>query len=197
MIIVVLYKSIQRAVDGVVLAGLDLDGDGGETVVIVDQIIDLSLAAVIVIKQLEAVGRQLLGHHAFIHRAEIDPRLIVQDRTDIAAVQNVRQKPHVVQIELEQVFADGLRKGKDRGGDCVDVQGDPRRNQIFKFILIVGKNACRACPRYPERPPVSSCSPDWRGSYRRSCGSSASCCCPPRTSTRHQHRTRGYPDGSS
>ena len=94
--------------NGVVLAGFDLDGNGGEAVVIVDQIIHLALAAVIVIEQLVAVRGQLLGHHAFIHRAEIDPRLIVQDRTYIAAVQNVRQKAYVVQIELEQVFADRL-----------------------------------------------------------------------------------------
>ena len=42
MIVLVLHESVQRAVDGVVLAGLDLDGDGGQAVVIVDQIIDLA-----------------------------------------------------------------------------------------------------------------------------------------------------------
>ena len=52
MIVLVLHKSIQGAVDGIILAGLDLDGDGGQAVVIVDQIINLALAAVVVIKQI-------------------------------------------------------------------------------------------------------------------------------------------------
>ena len=139
MIVLVLHKGIQRAVDGVVLAGLDLDGDGGEAVVIVDQIIHLAFAAVIVIKQLAAVSGQLLGHHAFIHGAEIDSGLIVQDRPDIAAVQNVGQKPHVVPIELEQVFAHRLRERERRRGDRVDVQDDARGDQIFKLVLIIGE----------------------------------------------------------
>ena len=80
---------------------------------------------------------QLLGHHAFVHRAEIDPRLIVQDCADIAAVQNIGQKSNVVQIELEQILADGLRKREYGVGDCIDVQRDPRGDQILKLILIV------------------------------------------------------------
>ena len=139
MIIVVLYEGIQGAVDGVVLAGLDLDGDGGEAVVVVDQVIHLALAAVVVIEQLAAVGGQLLGDHAFIDGAEVDPRLIVQDRADVAAVQYVRQQSHVVPIELEQIFADGLREGEHGIGDRVDVQDDSRGDQVFKLILIVGK----------------------------------------------------------
>ena len=139
MIILVFHESAQRTVDGVVLAGLDLDGDGGQAVVIVDQIIDLAFVAVIIVKQLAAVSGQLLGHHAFIHGAEIDPGLIVQDRADIAAVQNVGQKPHVVQIELEQILAYRLRKREHRRGDRVDVQDDPRGDQIFKFVLIIGE----------------------------------------------------------
>ena len=139
MIILVLHECAQGAVDGVILAGLDLDGDGGQTVVIVDQEIDLAFVAVIVLKQLAAGSGQLRGHHAFIHGAEIDSGLIVQDRADIAAVQNVRQKPYVVQIEFQQVFADGLRKREDRSRDCVDVQDDPSRDQIFKLVLIIGE----------------------------------------------------------
>ena len=139
MIILVLHESAQCAVNGVILAGLDLNGNGGQAVVIVNQIIDLAFVAVIVIKQLAAVSGQLLGHYAFIHRAEIDPRLIVQDRTDIAAVQNVGQKPHVVQIELEQILADRLRKREHRRGDRVDVQDDACGDQIFKLVLIIGE----------------------------------------------------------
>ena len=140
MIILVLHEGAQRAVDGVVLAGLDLDGDSGQAVVIVDQIIDLAFVAVIVIKQLEAVRGQLLGHHAFIHGAEIDSGLIVQDRADIAAVQNVSQKPNVIQIEFEQVFADRLRKREHRRGDRVDVQDNTGGDQVFKLVLIIGES---------------------------------------------------------
>ena len=43
MIVLVLHESVQRAVDGVVLAGLNLDGDRGQAFIIVDQIIDLAL----------------------------------------------------------------------------------------------------------------------------------------------------------
>ena len=42
LIVLVLHEGTQRAVDGVVLAGLDLDRDGGKAVVIVDQIIALA-----------------------------------------------------------------------------------------------------------------------------------------------------------
>ena len=42
MIVFILHKGIQRAVDGVILAGLDLDGNSGQAVVVVDQIIDLA-----------------------------------------------------------------------------------------------------------------------------------------------------------
>lgn len=45
MIVLVLHKHIQRAVDGIVLTGLDLDGGGGQSAVIVDQIIDLETQA--------------------------------------------------------------------------------------------------------------------------------------------------------
>ena len=88
MIIVILYKGIQRVVDCVILTGLDLDGNSGESVGIVDQIIHFALVAVIVIKQFASVSRQFLGYYVFIHRAEIDPCFVVQDRTDIVIIDN-------------------------------------------------------------------------------------------------------------
>ena len=128
MIVLVLYKSIQRAVDSVIFAGLDLNGDGGQAVVIIDQIIDLAFVSVIVIKQLATVSGQFLGHNAFIYGTEIDPCLVVQDRADIVAVQDIRQKSHIVQIKLEQIFTDRLRKWKYWCGDRIDVQGDASRD---------------------------------------------------------------------
>ena len=38
MIILILHEGTQRTVDGVILAGLDLNRDGGQAVVIVDQV---------------------------------------------------------------------------------------------------------------------------------------------------------------
>ena len=78
VVILVLYKAVQSAVDGVVLAGLDLDGDGGEAVVVVDQIIHLALAAVIIVEQLAAVGDELAGDDALIDRAEVDVPFILK-----------------------------------------------------------------------------------------------------------------------
>ena len=50
MVILVPNKGVQRTVDCVILAGFDFNGNSGKTVVIVDQIIYLALAAVIVIE---------------------------------------------------------------------------------------------------------------------------------------------------
>ena len=46
MIIIIFHKVIQRAVNGVILAGLHLNGNGGEAVIIINQIINLAFAAV-------------------------------------------------------------------------------------------------------------------------------------------------------
>ena len=87
MIVLVLHEGAQCAVDGVILAGLDLDGDGGQTVVIVDQVIDLAFVAVIVIKQLAAVSGQLLGYHAFTTTLSYtEPRLIPVSSSRIARI---------------------------------------------------------------------------------------------------------------
>ena len=56
MVVLILDKGVERAVYGIVLAGLDLKGDGGKAAVIVDQVIDLSLAAVIIVVPLIAMG---------------------------------------------------------------------------------------------------------------------------------------------
>lgn len=51
MVVLILDKGVERAVYGIVLAGLDLKGDGGKAAVIVDQVIDLALAAVVIVVQ--------------------------------------------------------------------------------------------------------------------------------------------------
>ena len=47
-------------------------GDSGKAVVVVNKIVDLALAAVVIIEQLIAVRDQLACYYAFIDRAEID-----------------------------------------------------------------------------------------------------------------------------
>lgn len=46
MIILVLHESVQRTVDGVILAGIDLNRNRDQTVIIVDQAIDFAFVAV-------------------------------------------------------------------------------------------------------------------------------------------------------
>ena len=141
VIVVVLYEGIQRAVDGVVLAGLDLNGNGGEAVVIVDQIIHLALAAVIVIERIVTVGNELAGDDALIDRAKVDAPFILQDRADIAAVQNGGQNTDVVQIKLQQVLAGGLDQWEGRRGDSLHVQRNAGADQVFKLVFIIGEGA--------------------------------------------------------
>ena len=77
MIIVIFYEGIQRAVDGVILAGLHFDGDGGQAFVIINQVIDLALIAVVVIVELETVRNKLACDNALIYRAQVNALLVV------------------------------------------------------------------------------------------------------------------------
>lgn len=86
MVILVPDKCIQSTVDSVIFARFDLNGDSGKTVIIVDQVIYLTLVAVIVVEQSMSVCDQFAGYNGFVNRAEIDAALIVQHGTDITAV---------------------------------------------------------------------------------------------------------------
>ena len=66
MVVLILDKGVERAVYGIVLAGLDLKRDGGKAAVIVDQVIDLALAAVVIVVQLIAMGGQFAGDNSLI-----------------------------------------------------------------------------------------------------------------------------------
>ena len=59
MVVLVFYKVAECAVNGIVLAGLDFDRNGGKAVVIVDEIVHLAFIAVIIIKQLMTVSTLL------------------------------------------------------------------------------------------------------------------------------------------
>ena len=86
MVIFVFYEVIERAVNGIILAGFDLDRNGGEAVVIVDQIVHLAFAAVIIVKQLMTVRCKLTRHSTLIDRAEIDASFVIQNGADIVSV---------------------------------------------------------------------------------------------------------------
>ena len=77
MIIVIFYEGIQHAVDGVILAGFHFDGNGGQAFVIINQVIDLALIAVVVIVELETVRNKLACDNALIYRAQVNALLVV------------------------------------------------------------------------------------------------------------------------
>ena len=93
MVVLVLDKGVERAVYGIVLARLDLKGDSGKAAVIVDQVIDLALAAVVIVVQLIAMGGQFAGDDSLIDGSQIDALFIIQDGADIVPVKKARQEP--------------------------------------------------------------------------------------------------------
>ena len=71
IVFLVSEQGVHGAVNCVIFAVPDLDRDNGKTVVIVNQIIRLALAAIIVIKKFMTVGNQLRGYNCFIDGTEI------------------------------------------------------------------------------------------------------------------------------
>ena len=63
--------------DGIILAGFDLNRYDGKAAVIVNQIIHLTLAAVIIVKQFVTVRNQFRGNGRFIDGSKIDAPLII------------------------------------------------------------------------------------------------------------------------
>ena len=105
VIIFIVHKGIQGAVDGIILAGFDFDGHGREAVVIVDQEIDFAFAAVVVIEQFISMSDELTGDHRFINGAQVHAPFVIQHGADVAAVQDAAQDAHVVQVQFQQVLA--------------------------------------------------------------------------------------------
>ena len=87
------------------------------------------------------MGDELAGDDALIDRAEVDAPLVLQDRADIAAVQDGGQNTDVVQIELQQVLAGGLDQREGRRGDGLHVQRNAGADQVFKLVFIIGEGA--------------------------------------------------------
>ena len=82
---------------------------------------------------------QLTCNNTFINRTEIDTGYIIQNSTNIAAIQNSGKNTDVIQIELQQILSGrfdqrkcGIRNGLYR--KC-----NAGTDQIFKLILIIVK----------------------------------------------------------
>lgn len=77
MVILVFRERIERAVNGVAFSRFHLDGNNGKAVVVVDEIIDFSFAAVVVIEKFVAVRYKLTGDCRFVDRAKVDASFVV------------------------------------------------------------------------------------------------------------------------
>ena len=62
---------------GVVLATLDLYRHRGESGVIVDEIIDLTLVPIVVVKQLVAMSNQFTGNGGLVDGTQVDAGFVV------------------------------------------------------------------------------------------------------------------------
>ena len=77
MVIFVGDKMIQRTVNSIVFARFYLNRERTEIVVIVNQVVDFTLIAVVVIIKFKAVGNQFACNYAFINRTQIDTFFII------------------------------------------------------------------------------------------------------------------------
>ena len=98
MIVFILHEVVQRTVDGIVLARLHFNGDGGQGGIIVDEVIHLTFVAVIVIEQFVTMCDKFTGYDAFIDGAEIDAGFIVQHSSDVIAIKDAGQDTHIIQV---------------------------------------------------------------------------------------------------
>ena len=73
----------QGTVDGVVFAGLHLQGEDGEAVEVVDQEIHFATLFVVVVVQLAAVGMKFLSYNGFIYRTEVYAALVAEHGIDV------------------------------------------------------------------------------------------------------------------
>ena len=130
---------VQGAVDGVVSAGFDFDRDDGEIVIVVDEVVDFAFLAIVVIKELVAVGMQLARDDALIDGTEIDAACIVEDGANVIAEKDAREDADVVEIEFEEVFGAGSDEWKGWGRDGAYFEGNAGADEIIEFILIAGE----------------------------------------------------------
>ena len=88
----------------VVLARLDFNRVGAHRGVVVNQIVHLALLAVVVIVELMPMCAKLLSHHILIDRTEIDTANVVENGTDVVAIEYASKEAHIVKVELQQIL---------------------------------------------------------------------------------------------
>jgi hypothetical protein len=72
--------------------------------VVVNQIVNLALLAVVVIVELMPMCAKLLGYYILIDGTEIDAPDIVEDGADVVAIEYAGKEAHIVQIKLQQIL---------------------------------------------------------------------------------------------
>lgn len=112
-------KGVQCAMNDVILTGFHLNGNSEQRCVIIDQVIYLTLAAVIIAEHRKNMGDQFAGKHSFIDRSHIDAAFISRHCTDVIAVENTRQNANVAQIQFSVDFSCGFDHREGWIGDCL------------------------------------------------------------------------------
>jgi hypothetical protein len=72
--------------------------------VVVNQIVHLALLTVVVIVELMPMCAKFLGYHILIDGTEIDTANIVENGTDVVAIEYASKEAHIIQIELQQIL---------------------------------------------------------------------------------------------
>ena len=109
----IVLRILQEIVEGtmcrVVFARLDLYWVGTHRGVVVNQIVHLTLLAIVIIVEFVSMCAKFLGYHILIDGTEIDTANIIENGTDVVAIEYAGKEAHIVQIELQKVFRSFIR----------------------------------------------------------------------------------------
>ena len=83
----ILQKIVERTMLRVILTRFALYRMGTHRSVVINQIVNLALLAVVVIEEFVSMCAKLLGHHILIDGTKIDTADIVENRTDVIAIE--------------------------------------------------------------------------------------------------------------
>ena len=83
------------------------------------------------------MGLQLLCNDRLVDCPQVHAVLVAQNGHHVAPIEHAREQSHVVEIELEQVFAAVLHQRETGLAHCLHLERHARRNEIFKLIEVV------------------------------------------------------------
>ena len=104
VVIAILQEIVECAVHRVVLARLDFNRIGTHGSMIIYQIVNLSLLAVVVVEKLVPMSPQFLCNDILIDGAKIDAADIVEHRTDVIPIEQAGKQSHIIEVEFQQVL---------------------------------------------------------------------------------------------